>query len=74
MLAEDDMEDTGNITVDQTWDLQLKYRISILGKTFPIGGIIPVHIMLMPLRKVKIYRISISPHGVFHFTFYSRCI
>ncbi|KZT21064.1 hypothetical protein NEOLEDRAFT_801051 [Neolentinus lepideus HHB14362 ss-1] len=56
---EEDAEDTENIIVERQWDDQLQYFISISGRTFHIGGTMPVHLTLMPLAKVKVYRISV---------------
>lgn len=56
---EEDAEDTENIIVERQWDDQLQYFISISGRTFHIGGTMPVHLTLMPLDKMKVYRISI---------------
>ncbi|KAJ7099559.1 hypothetical protein B0H15DRAFT_944962 [Mycena belliarum] len=57
--SEDDPEETENILVERHWDQQLQYLISISGRSFPIGGAIPVTLTLLPLAKVKIYRLSI---------------
>ncbi|TFK50963.1 hypothetical protein OE88DRAFT_1645213 [Heliocybe sulcata] len=56
---EEDAEDNENIIVERQWDDQLQYFISISGRTFHIGGTMPVHLTLMPLAKVKVYRISV---------------
>jgi len=60
----EDTEDTENIIVERHWDEQLQYLISISGRSFYIGGIVPVTFTLMPLAKVKIHRISVSIEGV----------
>ncbi|KAJ7653823.1 hypothetical protein B0H17DRAFT_957201 [Mycena rosella] len=57
--TEDDTEDMENILVERHWEQQLQYLISISGRSFPIGGIVPVTLTLMPLAKVKIHRFSI---------------
>lgn len=57
---EDDMEETENVIVERQWEDQMRYQIACSGKAFPIGGIIPISIRLMPLAKVKVYRISVS--------------
>ncbi|KAJ8457284.1 hypothetical protein ONZ45_g18372 [Pleurotus djamor] len=55
----EDTEDTENIIVERQWEDQLQYLISISGRSFYIGGTVPVQFTLMPLGKVKIYRISV---------------
>ncbi|KAF7315110.1 Arrestin-C domain-containing protein [Mycena indigotica] len=57
--TEDDMEGTENIVVERHWEQQLQYLISISGRSFPIGGIVPVSMTLLPLCKVKIHRLSV---------------
>jgi hypothetical protein len=63
-----DTEDTGNIIVDQVWDSQLRYVISISGKSFPIGGVMPVHFKLVPFAKVKVYRITLILEGTLFYS------
>ncbi|KAL7413078.1 hypothetical protein BDY24DRAFT_72785 [Mrakia frigida] len=57
--GEDDTEETENVVVERQWEEQLRYLVALSGKSFPIGGQIPISIRLMPLEKVKIYRISV---------------
>ncbi|KAJ7496893.1 hypothetical protein FB451DRAFT_1018588 [Mycena latifolia] len=57
--TEDDTEETENILVERHWEQQLQYLISISGRSFPIGGVVPVTLTLMPMTKVKIHRLSI---------------
>ncbi|KAG8691633.1 hypothetical protein FRC09_011570 [Ceratobasidium sp. 395] len=57
--GEDDTEETENIVVERQWDEQLRYFINIAGKSFPIGGVVPITLVMMPLAKVRIYRITV---------------
>ncbi|KAF7296100.1 Arrestin-C domain-containing protein [Mycena kentingensis (nom. inval.)] len=57
--TEDDAEETENVVVERHWEQQLQYLISISGRSFPIGGTIPVSLTLMPMAKVKIYRMTV---------------
>ncbi|KAF8346017.1 hypothetical protein F5887DRAFT_146677 [Amanita rubescens] len=57
--SDDDTEDTDNVVVERHWDQQLQYLIYISGRSFYIGGTIPVSLTLLPLAKVKIHRILI---------------
>ncbi|KAG8709975.1 hypothetical protein FRC08_017803 [Ceratobasidium sp. 394] len=57
--GENDTEETDNIVVERQWGEQLRYFINISGKSFPVGGVVPVTLTLMPLDKVRIYRISV---------------
>jgi len=56
---EDDLEESENVVVERQWEEQMRYQIALSGKTFPIGGTIPVSIRLMPLTKCKIHRLTI---------------
>ncbi|KAJ7209767.1 hypothetical protein GGX14DRAFT_535060 [Mycena pura] len=56
---EDDTEDTESVVVERQWEQQLQYVISISGRSFPVGGVIPMSITMMPLAKVKIHRLSV---------------
>jgi hypothetical protein len=62
--AEDDAEDSEHIVVERLWENQLQYLISISGRTFCIGGKVPVTFTLMPLDKVKIHRIAVYLEGM----------
>ncbi|KAK0494848.1 hypothetical protein EDD18DRAFT_285973 [Armillaria luteobubalina] len=57
--TEEDTEDTENIIVERHWDQQLQYLITISGRSFYIGGTIPISFTMMPLTKVKIHRLSV---------------
>ncbi|RXW19203.1 hypothetical protein EST38_g6647 [Candolleomyces aberdarensis] len=57
--TEEDTEDSENIIVERHWDQQLQYLISISGRSFHIGGTMPVTFAFMPLAKVKIHRLAV---------------
>lgn len=61
--TEEDTEDTDNIIVERHWEQQLQYLISISGRSFYIGGTVPVTLTLMPLAKTKIHRLSVILEG-----------
>ncbi|KAJ7647686.1 hypothetical protein FB45DRAFT_206215 [Roridomyces roridus] len=56
---EDDNEETENIVVERHWEQQMQYLISISGRSFPIGGTVPITLTLLPIAKVKIHRLEI---------------
>ncbi|KAG8929308.1 hypothetical protein FRC03_008933 [Tulasnella sp. 419] len=56
--GEDDTEDTESIVVEREWENQLRYLITLSGKSFPIGGLMPIHMTLMPMAKMSIHRLS----------------
>ncbi|KAJ7270032.1 hypothetical protein B0H12DRAFT_1094114, partial [Mycena haematopus] len=56
---EDDTEESESIVVERHWEQQLQYLISISGRSFPIGGVMPISLTMMPISKVKIHRLSI---------------
>lgn len=57
--GEDDTEESENIIVERQWDSQLQYLISISGRSFHIGGTMPITITMLPLAKAKVHRISV---------------
>ncbi|GAA5823094.1 hypothetical protein JCM11251_007483 [Rhodosporidiobolus azoricus] len=56
--SDEDTEENESIVVERFWETQCKYHVAISGKSFPIGGQIPISIRLNPLAKIKVYRIS----------------
>ena len=67
MPAEEEVDDGDAIIVERQWDFdvhpQLRYMLSIGGRHFAQGSEIPWTIRLMPLNKVKLYRINIILEG-----------
>jgi len=61
--ADDDIEETENIIIERHWDHQLQYLIAVSGRSFYIGGTLPVTFTLMPLSKAKVYRIAVYLEG-----------
>jgi len=61
--TDDDIEETENIIIERHWDHQLQYLIAVSGRSFYIGGTLPVTFTLMPLSKVKVYRIAVYLEG-----------
>ena len=55
---EDDLEAIEPITVERMWETELSYKIVISVKSAPIGGEIPVSILLHPLGKMKVFRFT----------------
>lgn len=55
----DDLEESESIIVEREWDNNLRYLISLSGKSFPLGGTMPLQLTLMPLSKICIYRLSV---------------
>ncbi|GAA5969490.1 hypothetical protein JCM11641_008132 [Rhodosporidiobolus odoratus] len=56
--SEEDTEENESIVVERYWETQCKYHVAISGKSFPIGGQIPISIRLNPLAKIKLYRVT----------------
>ncbi|CAL1711434.1 unnamed protein product [Somion occarium] len=57
--GEDDTEDTESVIVERQWDDQMQYLISISGRSFYIGGTIPVSLTFAPWTKMKVYKLSV---------------
>lgn len=67
--SEDTTEDVENVTITKTWEDQMVYYLSIVGRAFPIGSKIPIQLTFMPLAKVKIHKVSVMIDGtLLHFT------
>jgi hypothetical protein len=61
--TEDEHEDLEHIVVERHWDQQLQYLISVSGRSFFIGGSLPITLTLMPLAKIKIHQIHVFIEG-----------
>lgn len=61
--SDDATEDVENVTVNKTWEDQMVYYLSIVGRAFPIGSKIPIQLTFMPLAKVKILKVSVVIDG-----------
>ncbi|KAI0368997.1 hypothetical protein BV20DRAFT_1044663 [Pilatotrama ljubarskyi] len=57
--CEDDTEESESIIVERQWDTQMQYLIVISGRSFPLGGVMPISMTFMPWTKMKIHRISV---------------
>lgn len=53
----------GNITVERQWEDELRYVIEVEGRRVIVGGELPVKVTLMPLGKVRIWRVSAYLEG-----------
>jgi hypothetical protein len=53
------LETTEPISISRHWEDQLHYDIVISGKSFPIGGKIPIAFKLTPLAKVQIHKLKV---------------
>ena len=62
--SDDATEDVENVTVNKTWEDQMVYYLSIVGRAFPIGSKIPIQLTFMPLAKVKILKVSVVIDGM----------
>lgn len=57
--AEGSLEHVEPIAISRTWEDQLHYDIIISGKSFPLGGQVPIAFKLTPLAKVACHRIKV---------------
>ncbi|KAF9777874.1 hypothetical protein BJ322DRAFT_1176291 [Thelephora terrestris] len=58
--SEDATEDVESVTVNKTWEDQMVYCLSIVGRAFPIGTKVPIQLTLLPMAKIKIYKVSVA--------------
>lgn len=63
----EDTEHLENIIVERHWEQQLQYLIVVSGRSFYVGGTIPVTFTFMPLAKINIHRLSVFMEGKFFF-------
>ena len=61
--GEDDTEESESIIVERQWDAQMQYLIVISGRSFAIGGTMPISITFMPWTKMKVHRVSVLIEG-----------
>jgi arrestin-related trafficking adapter 3/6 len=55
---------SGAINVEREWDNTLRYRVEFGRKKIEMGGWMDLRIMLMPLEKVRIWRIGVYLEGM----------
>ncbi|KAJ4286604.1 hypothetical protein N0V88_007966 [Collariella sp. IMI 366227] len=53
------LETVEPISISRLWEDQLHYDIIISGKSFPIGGRIPIAFKLTPLAKVQVHKLKV---------------
>ncbi|KAK4120202.1 hypothetical protein N657DRAFT_580286 [Parathielavia appendiculata] len=53
------LETVEPISISRNWEDQLHYDIVISGKSFPIGGRIPIAFKLTPLAKVQLHKLKV---------------
>lgn len=63
--GEDDTDDTENIIVERQWDDQMQYHIVVSGRTFILGGSLPLTVTFIPWTKMKVMRVSVVIEGVY---------
>ena len=56
---QESLEQIEPIAISRNWEDQLHYDIVISGKSFPLGGTIPIAFKLTPLAKVQCHRIKV---------------
>lgn len=64
--SEDETEDTEGIIVERQWDTQMQYLITISGRSFPLGGVIPFSITFVPWTKMKLFRLTLAIEGTIY--------
>jgi len=68
--GEDNTEDIENTIIQRQWDSQLQYLLSISGRSFYIGGTLPIQITILPMKNIKVHRIAVILEG----TCYAPCV
>ena len=62
--SEDATDDIESVTVNKTWEDQMEYYLSVVGRAFPIGSKVPIQLTFLPLAKVKIHKVSVVIDGM----------
>jgi len=61
--SEDNRETTDVVTIERTWEDQMQYALTLSSRMFPIGGTVPLTLTLLPMAKVKVYKILVRLEG-----------
>jgi hypothetical protein len=61
--SEDHSEDADGHFIERFWEDKMQYVLSVSGRVFPIGGVIPLTLSFLPMTKVKIFKISVHLEG-----------
>jgi arrestin-related trafficking adapter 3/6 len=61
--SEDHRDDTDNVIIERFWEDQLQYMLSLSGRVFPIGGTVSLTLNLLPMAKVKIFKVVVQLEG-----------
>ena len=62
--SEDATDDVESVTVNKTWEDQMEYYLSVVGRAFPIGSKVPIQLTFLPLAKVKVHKVSVVIDGM----------
>jgi len=57
--SEDNRENIDLVTMERTWQDQLQYALTLSSRMFPIGGTVPLTLNLLPMAKVKVFKILV---------------
>jgi arrestin-related trafficking adapter 3/6 len=60
-----------NTIIQRQWDSQLQYLLSISGRSFYIGGTLPIQIIILPMTNIKVHRIAVILEGM-HYALFVR--
>jgi arrestin-related trafficking adapter 3/6 len=61
--SEDHRDDTDNAIIERCWEDQLQYILSVSGRVFPLGGTVPITLTLLPMAKVKVFKVLVQLEG-----------
>jgi hypothetical protein len=61
--SDNDRDDTENVSIERFWEDQMQYMLTVSGRVFPIGGAVPITLSLLPLEKVKIFKVLVQLEG-----------
>lgn len=61
--SDDDRDDADNVTIERFWEDQIQYMLTVSGRVFHLGGALPITLSLLPLEKVKIFKVLVQLEG-----------
>ncbi|KAF9515992.1 hypothetical protein BS47DRAFT_1391096 [Hydnum rufescens UP504] len=71
-VGPDDDNELSNLLVERQWAERLQYVLNMEGAAIPIGGMIPLNLVLMPLDKISIHRITAHLEEKVHYYAHGR--
>jgi len=56
-------ESATGLHLQRVWDAQLQYRLDVFQRSSPLGGMLPLRLAIMPLKKIKVHQVAVYLEG-----------